>query len=70
MDDLKVAHVNSFEDTKFAGYMTSIYGGLTKHKEKRNYYLVIDLDYSKQGKVNVSMIKFLYGVLHKLPDFS
>ena len=27
VDDLKVSHVNSFEITKFAGYLSIIYGG-------------------------------------------
>ena len=45
LDDLKVSHVDSFEITKFSGYLSTIYGELTVHRGKRHDYLVMYLDY-------------------------
>ena len=44
MDDLKVSHVDSFEYTKFAVQLSSMYGGLSVHRGEINDYLGIDLD--------------------------
>ena len=63
VDHLKVSHVDKFEVTKFAGYLSIIYGGLSVHRGGIHDYLVIDLDYIEQGTVKVSMIKFLDIVL-------
>ena len=57
VDDLKVSHVYSFEITKFAGYLSSIYGGLTVHRGKVNDHLVMDLEYIEQGKLKVYIYK-------------
>ena len=45
VDLLKMSHVDSFEITKFAGYMPCIYGGFIVHRGKVNYYLRIYLNY-------------------------
>ena len=46
VDDLKVSHKDSFEITKFATYLSTIYGKkLTVHQGKINDYLGMDLDY-------------------------
>ena len=37
--------------------MSSIYGGLTGNRGKVHDYLVMDINYIKQGKVKLSMIK-------------
>ena len=57
MDDLKVSHVDSFEITKFEGYLPSIYGGLIVHRGKLHDYLVMYLRYIGQVTVKLSMIK-------------
>ena len=44
VDNLKVSHVDSFEITKVAEYLSSIYGGLTVYREKVYVYLGMDLD--------------------------
>ena len=57
VDDLNVSHVDIFEVTKFSGYMSSIYGGITLHRIKLHDNLGIDLDYRKQVTLKVFMIK-------------
>ena len=57
VDDLNVSNVNTFEITKFSGYLSSIYRGLTVHRGKVQDYLGMDLDYIKKGTVKVYMIK-------------
>jgi hypothetical protein len=39
VDDLKVSHVDAFKLTKFASYLSSIYGGLAVHRGKKHDYL-------------------------------
>ena len=38
--DLNISHMDIFEDTKFAGYLSSIYGEFTVHRGKLHDYLV------------------------------
>ena len=68
VDDLKLSHVKSFEITKFAGYLSSIYGGITVHRGKVNDFLGMDLDYIEQATVKLSMIKYLDSVLQEFPE--
>ena len=53
---------------KFAGYVPSIYRGLTVKKGKVHDYFGMVLDYSKQGTVKVFMIKYPYSVPKEFPD--
>ena len=57
VDYLHVSHLNSFEVTKFAVYLSSIYWGLIVHRGKVHEYLGIDLNYSEKLKVKLSMIE-------------
>ena len=63
---LNVSHFDSFEITKFAEYLTSIYGGSTVHSVKLHGSLGMNLDYRKQVTVKVSMIKYLDIFLQEL----
>jgi hypothetical protein len=56
-------HMDAFELTKFASYLSSIYGGLTVHQGKKHDYLGMDLDYSEKGKVKISIINYINNVL-------
>ena len=67
VDDLKVSNIDSFEITKFAEYLSIIYGGLAVHRLKVHYYLVMDLHYSEQVTVKLSMINYPYSVLQEFP---
>ena len=68
IDGFKVSYMEIFETTKFAGYLSSIHGRLTVHKGKVHDYFTMDLDYSKQVTVKLSMIKYLDSVLQEFPD--
>ena len=61
--ELKVSHVDSFEITKFAGYLESKYGGLVVNRGKVCDCSVMSLDYIKQVTVKFSMIKYLDSVI-------
>ena len=67
VDDLKVSHVNSFEITNFAGYLSSIYGLLTVHRVKLHEYFSMYLYYIEQVTLKLSMIKYLDSVLQEVP---
>ena len=59
VDDLKISHVDEKEDTKFANWMKEIYGEkLTIHREKIHDYLGMDMYWTKDGQVSISMIKY------------
>jgi hypothetical protein len=66
--DLKVSHVDAFELTKFASYLSSIYEGLAVHRGKKHNYLGMDLDYSERGKLKMSMINYINNVLKEFPE--
>ena len=60
VDGLKVSHKEPFEVTKFAQYLSIIYGEKLKvQRFKVHDYLGMDLDYSEPGVVKVSTIKYL-----------
>ena len=58
-----MSHVDSYKITKFAGYISSIYGVLTVYRGEVYDYFVMDLDYSKQVTVKIFIIKYLDSVL-------
>ena len=52
--------------TKFVEWMKTIYGEkLTVHRGKVHDYIGMDMNWSKDGKVTISMIKYLYQVLYE-----
>merc|ERR1711933_326410 len=59
VDDLKVSHKDPQEITKFADYLSGIYGEkLTVKRGKVHDYLGCDYDFSTAGAVKISMIKY------------
>jgi hypothetical protein len=68
VDNLNASHVDAFELTKFASYLSSIYGGLAVHQGKKHDYLGMDLDYSEKGKVKISMINYINNVSKEFPE--
>ena len=69
VDDLKVSHKKAIEITKLAVYLNDIYPGLKVNRGKIHDYLGMNLDFSKYGNVNVSMIPYLLEVLRDFPNF-
>jgi hypothetical protein len=60
VDDLKVSHKDPKQIDWFADQLRKIYGEkLTVNRGKIHDYLGMMIDYSKEGKVEVSMIKFI-----------
>ena len=68
VNNLKVSHKDSFEVTILAVYLTVTYEGMKVNWGKVKDYLVINLDYSEEIIVKVSIIKYLNNVLHELPE--
>ena len=57
VNNLKVSHVNPFEITLFACYLSRIYGNkLVVYRGKVHDYLGINVDISEKGKVKIDMI--------------
>ncbi len=68
VDDLKVSHVNPFQITKFAAYLAAIYGnGLVVHRGKIHDYLGMDLNFTTDRIVQVSMITYTSKILTNFP---
>lgn len=69
VDDLMISHVDLFQITKITMYLLSIYGeSLTVHWRNVHDYPGIDLDFLEDGKVKISMIKYLHKVLTEFPE--
>ncbi len=64
VDELKVSHKEGKELKKFGQFLRDKFGDqLTEHTGDIHDYLGIDLDYSKSGRLGVSMIKYLHKLL-------
>ena len=69
VDDIKVSHKNTYQITKFSSYLSSIYGEkLTVKQGNVHDYLGMDLDFSEEVSVKVSMIKYTGKILRTLPE--
>jgi hypothetical protein len=69
VDDLKFSHVSSDEVTKTIEWLKSIYGkDMWVPRGKTQDYLGMDLDYSNEGEVKITMINYPKGVLDDFPE--
>ena len=69
VDNLNVSHKDPYKITKFASYISNIYGEkLTVKRGKVHDYLGMELDYSEEGSVKVYMIKYTGKILRYLPE--
>ena len=58
-----------FELTKLPCYLARIYGPkLTMHTGRKHDYLGIDLEFQEDGNLDVSMVKYLKGVIEVFPE--
>ena len=65
-----MSHKESFEVTKFAQYLSTIYGEKLKvHRLNIHDYLGMDLYYLEPGLGKLSMVKYLQKVLDKFPEY-
>ena len=70
VDDLKVSHMESAELNFFGHYLRKNFGEeLTEHTGDIHDYLGIDLDFLKNGKLGVSMIKYLHKLLTGFSEY-
>jgi hypothetical protein len=69
VDDLMSSCRIDFELTKLSSYLARIYGPkLTMHTGQRHDYLGIDLEFREDGNLDVSMIKYLKGIIEEFPE--
>ena len=69
VDDLKVSHKDDNEITKFLLFWGKLYGDyITVNRGVVHDYLGMDLDFSKPGKLSVSMIKYLAKIFKAFPE--
>ena len=69
VENLKVSHKDPYHITKFASYLSIIDGEKLAVKQgKVHDYLEMDLDYSEEGLVKVSMIKYTGKILISFPE--
>ena len=67
VDHFKVSRKEPFEVTILSTYLTEIYGVLKVNFGKVHEYLGIDLYYSEEVILKVSMIKYLNNILREFP---
>jgi hypothetical protein len=64
VDDLMASCETDFKLTKFSCYLARIYGPkMTMHTKTKHDYLEMDMDFNKDGTLDVSMIKYLKNVI-------
>ena len=69
VDNLMTSCKIDFELTKLSCYLAKIYGPkLTMHLGRRHDYLGIDLEFREDGDLDVSMVKYLKGVIEEFPE--
>ena len=69
VDDGLALHVDPVENTKLLIYLARIYGdGITFTRGKKFNYLGMDMDYSEQKVLGVSMIPYIDGILEEFPE--
>ena len=68
VDDLKVSYKKAIEITKLVMYLDNIYPGLKLNRSKIHDYLVMNLDFSEDENVKVSMMPHLNEILHNFPE--
>jgi len=69
VDDLMTSCKIDFELTKLSCYLVRIYGPkLTMHTGRKHDYLGIDLEFREDGNLDVSMVKYLKGVIEAFPE--
>ncbi len=68
VDDLEGLHVDSFQNTRLIHYLHGIYGAnMSVNRGKKNRYLSMDLNYSEEGVLNVSMCNYIDGIIEDFP---
>ena len=69
VDDLMVSCKEDFELTKFSCYLGSIYGTkLSMHMGVKHDYLGVDMEFCKDGALEISMFKYLKNVIEEFPE--
>jgi hypothetical protein len=69
MDDLTLSHVSSDKVTNTIKWLKSIYGkDMRVSRGKKHAYLGMDLDYSNDEEVKITMINYLKGILENFPE--
>ncbi len=69
VDDLLASCMEDFELTKFSCYLAKIYGPkLSMHTGRKHNYLGVDMEFNKDGTLDVSMFKYLYNVIRDFPE--
>ena len=64
VDDLKLSHVDKKVVDKMIKWMKGLYGqDMRISRGKKNYYLGIIIDFSVRGKVSVTMVDYLKGII-------
>ena len=69
VDDLMATCENDFELTKFSCYLGRIYGPkLSMHTGRKHDYLGVDMEFTDDGLLEVSMFKYLRNVIEEFPE--
>ena len=63
VDDLKISCKKPEKITKMAKYLSKVYGDIKISREKVHEYLEMTLDYTMNGKVQISMIPYINNMI-------
>jgi len=69
VDNLMATCKDDFELTKFSCYLGRIYGSkLSMHTGRKHDYLGVDMEFTDEGTLEVSMFKYLRNVIEEFPE--
>ena len=69
VNDLKVSHLDPAVNTQLIKHLAKIYGpGITVSRGKVHDYLGMDIDYTGDHNVKISMIKYLKKIFVSFPE--
>jgi hypothetical protein len=69
VDNLMSSCTDGFELTKFSCYLAKIHGPkLSMHTGKKHNYLGIDLEFNRDGTLDMSMVNYLKNVIAGFPE--
>eukprot|EP00957_Ditylum_brightwellii_P086682 6596091-Ditylum_brightwellii.AAC.1 len=68
VDNLKISHADSKEVSRMLKWLGRKYGKLCTTRGKVHNYLGMTIDFTKKGKVKISMVDYLKEVIEDFPE--
>jgi hypothetical protein len=71
IDDLKISHADHTMVSDVIELINRVFGNMapvTENQGKEHDYSRMHLDYTRKGKVNITMMDYIHSILHEVQD--